>query len=63
MDIKEENKNILLKIPLFIEDKIYKNIFQYKNNATLRETINTKRYSKFSKEVYLKYNFFLDTKI
>lgn len=61
MDIKKENKYNLIKIPLFIENKIYINIFQYKNNTTLRETINSKRYSKFSKEVNLKYKNFLET--
>ena len=53
----------LIEIPLVIESKIYTNVFKDKNNATLKETIESPRYKSLQNIVLQNYLQELDTKL
>jgi len=56
MKIKMNIPYDLIKIPLVFEKKKINNIFKDKNNKTLKETIEHKRYANLSGSVYEKYS-------
>jgi len=53
----------LIEIPLVIESKIYTDVFKDKNNATLKETIESSRYKSLQNIVLQNYLQELDTKL
>ena len=53
----------LVEIPLEFSSEKYTNIFKDKNNKTLKETLEDKRYIVLKDEVYKKYNQFLNIEL
>ena len=53
----------LTTLPLKFENKIYTDVFKDKNNKTLKETIEHKRYNKFKEYVEKNYALYLDMNI
>ena len=53
----------LIEIPLIFESKIFTDVFQDKNNATLKETIESSRYKSLQSVVLQNYLQDLDTKL
>ncbi len=54
-------KSKLVAIPLVFKETKYKDTFKDKNNKTLKETLESKRYNSLKNETIENYSKYLDT--